>query len=138
MSIEQREYDLSFKKSNPKEGETVYYFNKVTVGINTEVKYFDGVPEIYFGTFEGDKMYGQDQPEQRISGVDMNYVTECMKVAAKDSGLKKFWMQPNDKDIEDSDNEEAKKQRGNARLRLFRRYLNISVPENGQGYFIDF
>lgn len=135
MNFEQEmkgEMNLSFEKDETKEGVSKYLFKKVAVGIDSTGKNYTELPEISFGTFDTD--YKRDilsQPKVKREGVDMEYVSKCVEVAAKDYGQNTFWFYPFG-----DDRPEQKATRENARVRLFQQYFDIEPEPTGFGYIM--
>ncbi len=128
--------NLAFKKTEYKEGVTVYFFKNVAVAIDTAEKNQPDLPEILFGTFTDPSQLNEhsfDKPVDRLEGVNMEYITKCIKVVAEDSGIEKFWFFPSGKDAL----EEREEQRRLARVRLFSRYAKVTPSENGFGYVLE-
>ncbi|MFA6076893.1 MAG: hypothetical protein WC735_02350 [Candidatus Paceibacterota bacterium] len=126
------EHNLSFEKKQHKKDVALYVFNHVVIAIDTSGKNYKELPEILFGTFNTE--YNKDsknQPELRREGVDMKYISACIKEVAKDSGINEFWLYPNGED-----KPENERKREQARLRLFRSYVNLTPALNGFGYIM--
>jgi hypothetical protein len=135
MTVEQLEQagdSLSFEKQESGPHVVKYTFNKVFVWVDTSGKNYKKLPEIVFGTF--DTKMDEDflgQPEIRRDGVDMGYISSCIKEVAKDSGLNEFWFYPFG---DDRSGDEARRER--VRLRLFGRYFNIAPAPGDFGYIV--
>lgn len=127
---------LVFEKTEYKEGVTIYFFKNVAVAIDTTGKNQPDLPEILFGTFTDPSQLNEhsfDKPVERLEGVNMEYIANCIKSVAEDTGIKKFWFHPSGEDV----SETRKEQRQLARVRLFSRYANITPSENGFGYVLE-
>ncbi len=126
----ERKYDLSFEKTSHRLGAELYTFKNVAVTIDTSGKNYQKLPEILFGTFEGSLSAGGnilDKPLVRREGVDMHYILACLKKTAEVSGLHEFWFHPYGDDGPKSEE---------ARLRLFKRYLDFTPEPSGYGYIV--
>ena len=127
-------YNLVFEKKQHGENVVLYLFNHVIVAIDTSGKNYKELPEILFGTF--DKEYSADslrQSHQKTDiNIDMSYVSACIKEVVRDSGINKFWLYPFG-----DDSPENKERREVARLRLFKRYVNLTPEPNGFGYVME-
>lgn len=138
MSLEKRfsEEDgsnLSFEKKSKKDF-VFYAFNHVGVAIDSTGKNQKDLPELLFGTFDTKADIDSSalsQPEFRREGVDMEYIASCILEAAKDSGINEFWLYPYGED-----KSKGKEIREQARLRLFKRYADITPAKNGFGYVV--
>lgn len=123
------QYNLSFEHES-EEGREFYIFNHVAVVIRTDGKNYQALPEIMFGTFK-DSIYNREdilaQPEEPIDGVDMAYISACLKKAAEVTGMHEFWFHPYDKE---GPEKEA------ARARLFKRYFDITPDSESGGYIV--
>ncbi|MCE9628443.1 MAG: hypothetical protein K8Q91_00335 [Candidatus Vogelbacteria bacterium] len=128
--------NFSFEKTEHKEGVVIYFFKNVAVAIDTTGKNQPDLPEILFGTFADPSQLNEnsfDKPVDRLEGVNMEYITKCIKMVAEDSGIEKFWFFPSGKDAL----EEREEQRRLARVRLFSRYAKVTPSENGFGYVLE-
>lgn len=125
--------NLSFEKKQHKENVVLYVFDHVAVAIDTSGKNYKELPEILFGTF--DKEYNAEslhQPEEKRDGIDMSYISECIREVTKDSGVSKFWLYPFG-----DDNIENKQMRETARIKLFSRYVKLTPEPSGFGYIME-
>jgi hypothetical protein len=133
--IPQENSEPSFVKKPYGESGSLYIFDTVGIIIDTSGKNYKELPELLFGTFDkgatpetSKPMY---QPKTRRVGVDMNKVVECLKIVATDSGVHEFWIYPFGDDKPDN-----KSNREEARLRLFRRYGDLTPAPNNFGYIL--
>jgi len=133
--IPQESTPLPFVKKPYGENGSLYIFDNVGIIIDTSGKNYQELPELLFGTFDKDATLEtskpMNQPETKREGVDMNKVAECLKVAAADSSIHEFWVYPFGEDRPDKKNE-----REEARLRLFRRYGDLTPAPNNFGYIL--
>lgn len=124
--------ELSFEKKSFKPDTISYLFKNVIVTIDSSGKNYKRLPEVLFGTFDDELTKDNlKKPTSKRDGVDMDYITGCIREALKDSGLNEFWIYPFGDD--DPDNKER---RENARVRLFKKYFNLEPAENNFGYII--
>ncbi len=143
-----------FVKRQVREGLVKYVFKDLAVGIDTRGKNYTELPEVHFGANIDDRKLAFRQ-EAKGEEVTMKYVMECVVIAMEDAGCSEAWFYPNDKDTRESAREalvakllghnpemtegeieqEVEKQRGEARLRLFRRYADVR-PATPKGYII--
>ena len=127
---------FKFEREQRKPGVVLYKFKHVIVAIDSTGKNYKDLPEIMFGTFSGvfDEKLGEQamhQPENRRVGVGMEYVSECIKKVAEDTGLRAFWLYPYGNDLPDK-----KEKREKARIKLFGRYTNITSAPGEFGYIV--
>ncbi len=125
-------YDLSFEKIQYKPDIVFYKFDKVVITIDTTGIHYKDAPEILLSTFTDDFAKGSIyKPETRIEGVDMNYIAACIRKVSDVSGIHEAWLYPFG-----DDNPKDVKKREDARLRLFRRYVEMTPAPGGIGYII--
>ncbi len=130
-NIPTNDKDLSFETNQPREGVTAYVFNNVTVGIDRSGKNVQDFPELLFGVYEDDPAsVSTDQPDNPIRGVDMEYISDCVKEALKNEGISEIWFYPSGDDGTDAE------RRKDARVRLFERYFDFEPGPNNYGYMI--
>jgi hypothetical protein len=111
----------------------MYIFKDVAVGVDTSGKNYKDLPEIIFGPFDrSSNEMSLDQPTIPLDGVNMEYIKKCIEVVAQDSGIHKFWLYPYADDKPDE-----KDNREQARVRLFRKYLQITPAKSGFGYVME-
>jgi hypothetical protein len=123
----EKNYDLSFEQSTYRPGVEVYAFKHVAVIIDTTGKNFSGLPELVFGTFD-QSLNNQDilsQPALKREGVDMSYVSACLRKVAEVTGMHEFQFAAYGEDGHEE-----------ARLRLFKRYLDIRESPDKFGYIV--
>lgn len=127
-----------FEKIQYREHVLVYKFPHVGIGIDTSGKNQAEYPELLFGTgadtAEDGLNVSMSQPTEVIEGVDMAYITECLRQAAEDSGIHTFWFSPYGEDAREA---EGKDRRSAARLRLFKRFWNVTPSPTGFGYLVE-
>jgi hypothetical protein len=126
-NLEEKSYDLSYEKTERRHGVDVYTFNKVAIAIDTSGKNYQKLPEVLFGTFENSPDEGNalNQPEKRREGVNMDYISACLKKISEDTNIHEFWFDPYSKD-----------EHPEARLRLFRRFVQVTPAPEGHGYIV--
>jgi len=126
-----------FEKIQYRENVLIYKFPNVGVGIDTRGRNQTEYPELLFGTgtdtIEGSLDISMSQPAEPIEGVDMEYITECIRKTAEDSGIHTFWFAPYGDDATEVENKDRRSQ---ARLRLFKRYWNVTLAPSGFGYLL--
>lgn len=129
-----------------------YVFDHVEVAFDTSGKNYTELPEIGFSTYGGEPQGNPlRQPHTRREGVDMSYIARCVQTAMDAAGYSKVWFYPYDDDMRetamealllkypDMTEEEIKKERADARARLFQRYggMHITPEQNGFGYILE-
>ena len=139
--IERDGYNLTFEADTRQEGKEYFEFKNVLVKIDRTGKNIDEYPELSFSTFDKEPdNFGMNQPFEKREGVDMDYISACIKRVAQYTGDEVFWMFPFSGDaIESIDMKattEEKEKRENVRYRLFRRYANLEPGPNNYGYLI--
>jgi hypothetical protein len=95
------EADLSFEKKEHKPGVLLYAFKNVVIGIDTTGKNYKEKPELLFGTYDAEyDIDAMSQPELKREGVDMTYISKCIREVAKDGGYDEFWIYPYGEDAD--------------------------------------
>lgn len=125
-------HNLPFEKIQYKEGVVLYIFDHVAVAVDTTGKNYKDLPEILFATFDNKSelnLEALNQPDIRRDGVDMEGISQCIGEVAKDAGVSEFWFYPNGKDKPEDENK-----REQARLRLFKRHVDVTPAPGGFGY----
>lgn len=119
-----------FEKTFTEDGKTVYLFQNVFVVVGER----NGFVSLSFGTFDKEPDYEDfNQPSLPIAGVDMRYISECMRQVLEFEGANEFWFYPHETDTS-GDTEK----RGDTRLRLFKKHFNVRDAEDGLGYIGSF
>ncbi|MEN9613736.1 MAG: hypothetical protein RLZZ347_43 [Candidatus Parcubacteria bacterium] len=122
---------LHFDKREIKPNVVAYDFEHASVGINTTGVNYRDLPEIVFGFLDKEKgKYSVQQPEVRSIATNMDYIVQCIKVVAEESGIKEFWFYPYGEDGTDESRRES------ARLRLFKLYIDFVPAPTGHGYIL--
>lgn len=137
-SLDAGKYDLSFTVKSRKENFNNYVFKNVVIAIDTSGKHYEKLPELMFGTYDGElneQIDGEmlmNQPESKRENVDMEYVAACIAEVVKATGMHEFWFAPYGKDS--PNDREGRKQ---ARVRLYSKYFDI-VPagDERKGYIV--
>ncbi|MDQ5883156.1 MAG: hypothetical protein QG654_68 [Patescibacteria group bacterium] len=132
QELKKHKPELFFEKKSFKPDAISYVFKNVIVTIDRSGKNYTRLPEVQFGTFDDEPTRDSfKKPESKREGVDMVYVTSCIKEALNDDGLNEFWIYPFG-----DDDPENKERREDARVRLFQKYFNLEPAENNFGYII--
>ena len=125
--------ELRFKIEEHKELNVVeYIFEKVVVCVGIEPFNHPELRDILFGTY--DTMHDKasmDQPKSKIEGLDMHYVSQCVRAVARNCGIHKFYFSSNGEDAPENN----KKHREKIRTRLFSRYIHLT--SYGDGYILE-
>ena len=119
-----------FEKILTEDGKVAYLFQNVFVVVGER----NGFVSLNFGTFDKAPDYEDcNQPSLPIAGVDMEYISDCMRQVMELEGINEFWFYPHETDTS-GDIEK----RGDARLRLFKRHFNVRPTEDGLGFIGSF
>jgi hypothetical protein len=96
---ENEKANLPFEVNQVREGLTQYIFPHVLININFRYEEQRGAPELVYAVFDRDPREASlDKPPQKIPGVDMKYVVDCIQLMAKDIGEQRFWVHPYNED----------------------------------------
>ncbi|MEI6238091.1 MAG: hypothetical protein WCP15_00980 [bacterium] len=130
-----QEPELSFEVKPYKEGVTLYVFKDLAVAIDITGKNYKALPELFFGPYDNALNTGSlNQPVENKKGVDMQYVSECIKKVAEVSGIHRFWFYP----FGDDATAEKRDRRESARMRLFAKMSSkIEPAPEGHGYIVN-
>lgn len=131
--FESKDFDLSFELDTSRENKDWYNFKNVSVIIDRSGKNFEALPELMFGTYDEQPNHEMlNQPTQRRTQVNMDYVAACIKKVAEVSGERDFWFYPHGEDV----SEERKGAREAARQKLFSKFVTMRPGPDNFGYII--
>ncbi len=115
---------------------TLYIFKNLGIVIDTSGKNYKELPELKFGPYNNETNEGSlSQPVHTMEGVDMDYVTNCIKEVVKLKGVNTFWFYPFGGDSPSGNQE----RRERARMKLLKKSWPLLEPATGgYGYFVSF